>query len=111
HDNDTVMGWYNELSSDIKLKFHKYAGSIGSGPQWLMIRLAWASVSQMAIAPLQDVMGLDTDSRMNIPGTLVNNWQWRYFEGQLPDEYAHRLKDLSILYSRINPDLKDTSAI
>jgi 4-alpha-glucanotransferase len=104
HDNDTVMGWYNQLNSEVKLKFHQYAGSIGSGPQWLMIRLAWASVSQMAIVPLQDVMGLATDSRMNTPGTLINNWQWRYFEGQLPDEYAHILLEFSKLYNRIKPE-------
>ena len=111
HDNDTVMGWYNQLTDEVKLKFHKYAGSIASGPHWLMIRLAWASVSKMAIVPLQDVMGLDTQSRMNTPGTLINNWQWRYLEGQLPDEYAIRLMELSKLYSRTSPDLSDLNEI
>ncbi|GAB1403689.1 hypothetical protein MASR1M74_08670 [Lentimicrobium sp.] len=76
-----------------------------------MIRLAWASVSQMAIAPLQDVLGLDTNARMNIPGTLQNNWQWRYFDEQLHNEYAHRLKDMSKLYSRLIPDLAEFSGI
>ncbi|MDD3743998.1 MAG: 4-alpha-glucanotransferase, partial [Lentimicrobiaceae bacterium] len=110
HDNDTVMGWYNQLTTEVKLKFHQYAGSIGE-PHWLMIRLAWASVSQMAIAPLQDVLGLDTNARMNIPGTLQNNWQWRYFDEQLHNEYAHRLKDMSKLYSRLIPDLAEFSGI
>ncbi|MDY0104185.1 MAG: 4-alpha-glucanotransferase [Lentimicrobium sp.] len=108
HDNDTIIGWYNQLKSEVKLKFHKYSGSIGSEPHWLMIRMAWASVSKMAIVPLQDVMGLDTTSRMNIPGTLINNWQWRYLEGQLPDEYAHILLDLSKLYNRYTPDAGET---
>ncbi len=105
HDNDTVVGWYNQLENEVKLKLHKYAGSIGNAPHWLMIRLAWASVSKIAIVPLQDVMGLDTNSRMNTPGTLINNWQWRYHESQLPEEYANTLLELSKLYGRIKPDI------
>ncbi len=108
HDNDTVMGWYNQLDDKIKLKLHKYAGSIGNAPHWLMIRLAWASVSKMAIVPLQDVMGLDTNSRMNTPGTLINNWQWRYHESQLLEEYASTLFELSKLYGRIKPEIIET---
>lgn len=108
HDNDTVMGWYNQLDDKVKLKLHKYAGSIGNAPHWLMIRLAWASVSKIAIVPLQDVMGLDTNSRMNTPGTLIDNWQWRYHESQLLEEYASTLLELSKLYSRINLDILET---
>lgn len=101
HDNDTIMGWYNQLNSNVALKFHKYAGSIGYAPHWLMIRMAWASVSQIAIVPLQDIMGLDTEARMNIPGTLINNWQWRYKDGQLLEEYAATLLELGKLYNRV----------
>ncbi|KAF0200892.1 MAG: hypothetical protein FD170_3173 [Bacteroidetes bacterium] len=103
HDNDTVIGWYNALDSDVKLKLHKYAGSIGNDLHWTMIRLAWASVSRIAVIPLQDVLGLDTRSRMNVPGTLSNNWQWRYLEGQLHEEYGVKLSELSKLYNRLHP--------
>lgn len=107
HDNDTVVGWYNGLDPEVKLKLHWYAGSIGNDLHWTMIRLAWASVSKIAVIPLQDVLGLDTASRMNIPGTLSDNWQWRYLEGQLLEEYGVKLYELSKLYNRLTISSKE----
>lgn len=104
HDNDTVVGWYNELDSEDKLKLHRYLGNISTGIHWQMIRAAWASVSDLAVVPLQDVLGLGTTARMNVPGTLSGNWQWRYLDGQLHDEHACILSELSKLFNRSCPE-------
>ncbi len=104
HDNDTVLGWYNELDSGDKLKLHQYLGAIGNGIHWQMIRTAWASVSDVAVVPLQDVLGLGTSARMNVPGTLSGNWQWRYLDGQLLDEHACTLSAMSKLFNRSCPE-------
>ncbi|MBW6492145.1 MAG: 4-alpha-glucanotransferase [Lentimicrobium sp.] len=101
HDNDTIVGWYEMLADEIKLKLHKYSASSGTDIHWTMIRMAWASVSKLAVIPLQDVLGLGTRARMNVPGTLVNNWQWRFLEGQLLDEYGMKLLELSQMYNRV----------
>ncbi|MGV8113661.1 MAG: 4-alpha-glucanotransferase [Lentimicrobium sp.] len=102
HDNDTVVGWYENLDAEDKLKLHQYLGSIGTGIHWQMVRLAWASVSAIAVVPLQDVLGLGTNGRMNVPGTLSGNWQWRFLDGQLLREYEITLRNLSTLYNRTN---------
>lgn len=100
HDNDTVVGWYNGLDDEDKLKYHQYTGNAGADVHMQMIRLAWASVSDMAIIPLQDLLGLDTEARMNIPGTLAGNWQWRYLDGQLLSEYEAIFRNLNRLFNR-----------
>lgn len=101
HDNDTVVGWYESLDSNDKLKLHKYSAANGYEIHWDMIRLAWASVSRIAVIPLQDVLGLGSRARMNVPGTLVNNWQWRFTEGQIQAEHAEKMLEMSKLYNRI----------
>ena len=67
---------------------------------WDFIRACYGSVSEMAIVPLQDIMGLDSRARMNTPGTTSNNWQWRYTPDMLKASLAKRLLDISILYGR-----------
>lgn len=67
---------------------------------WDFIRTCFASVSNMAIVPLQDVMSLDSPARMNTPGTTANNWQWRYTPEMLRPELAGRLRMISELYGR-----------
>lgn len=59
-----------------------------------------ASVADMAIFPLQDVMGLDGASRMNLPGTPHGNWSWRYSEGMLAEKHAKKLLELTVLFGR-----------
>jgi 4-alpha-glucanotransferase len=67
---------------------------------WVMIRAVLASVADVAIVPLQDVLGLGSTARMNLPGTVSGNWKWRYRPGALSGELSARLRSLVILYDR-----------
>jgi 4-alpha-glucanotransferase len=83
--------------------FHKYVVGYAAGEpiNWVLIRMAMASVAVMAIAPLQDVLGLDNNARMNVPGTATGNWGWRYSDPDLlTQELSDRLLEVTQLYSR-----------
>ena len=67
---------------------------------WDMIRAAWASVAVYAIAPMQDLLGLGTEARMNYPSTLGGNWAWRMDDDALTDELRGRLGELNSIYRR-----------
>ncbi len=100
HDNDTVIGWYEKAPEKEKDYFRRYINSSGENPHWDLIRLAVSSTANYAVYPLQDVLGLGTISRMNIPGSAKNNWQWRYTEDMLLNEYAKTLKTLTEIFKR-----------
>ncbi len=100
HDNDTTVGWYEKASEADQAYCKQYMNTSGEEIWWDFIRLAFASVSDIAIVPMQDVMGLDSESRMNTPGVASGNWQWRYTKDQLCPEYATRLAALSTVYGR-----------
>ena len=100
HDNDTVMGWYKQLTEKGKDNLHNYTYSDGSDISWSMIRLAWESVANVAIVPVQDLLALGSEARMNTPGTSENNWIWRCENNVLTDKLAQRLKKLTELYGR-----------
>jgi 4-alpha-glucanotransferase len=91
HDNDTSAGWFASLSSSEK---HE-SGLDPTDPAWSLIARAWSSRGALAVAPLQDVLGLGSDARMNFPGTTEGNWQWRYRAGDLTAADAKRLRELS----------------
>ncbi len=106
HDNNTAVGWFYdpERSDWEKQNLLRYLGCQGSdGIHWDLIRLALSSVADLAIIPLQDVLGLGADSRMNFPGTTENNWAWRYSEEMLQEDLVHRLAEMSVTYGRISP--------
>jgi 4-alpha-glucanotransferase len=67
---------------------------------WDFIRAALASVADLAIIPLQDVLGLGNDARMNLPNSTTGNWSWRYTSNTLTNELRDRLKELTALYGR-----------
>jgi 4-alpha-glucanotransferase len=100
HDNDTTLGWYLKASKDCQKKVRQYMNTNRSKVAWDFIRTCYGSVSEMAIVPLQDVLGLDSTARMNAPGTTMNNWQWRYIPELLDMELARKLYDTSVLYGR-----------
>jgi 4-alpha-glucanotransferase len=80
HDNDTTRGWYEALPDWQRRNFWNYLGRPGGEAQeaaWDLIRLAWSSPAALAIAPLQDVLNLGSDARMNVPGRADGNWRWR----------------------------------
>jgi 4-alpha-glucanotransferase len=101
HDNDTTVGWYQAASELEQHKVRHYLGVSGQDIAWDFIRCALSSVADTAIIPLQDVLSLGSEARMNFPGSAENNWAWRYREDQLRPEHAARLRDLTETYGRL----------
>jgi 4-alpha-glucanotransferase len=77
-----------------------YLGCDESAFHWALIRAVMASVANIAIVPLQDILGLDSEARMNLPGTVGTNWKWRYSPDALSDETAVQLAKMVALYER-----------
>jgi 4-alpha-glucanotransferase len=102
HDNDTAVGWWQRSSAHERQLFYRYVVGYAAGEpiNWVLIRLAMAAVSDLAIIPLQDVLGLDNSGRMNVPGIAAGNWGWRYTAESLESQLAEKLLDLTRLYSR-----------
>ncbi|UZQ53121.1 4-alpha-glucanotransferase [Trichothermofontia sichuanensis B231] len=101
HDNNTTIGWFNEAEDWKRQAFERYLGRFGHwGIHWDMIRLALSSVADWAILPLQDVMGLGGEARMNFPGTSQGNWVWRYRSEMLNSEMGDRLRHMTEIYGR-----------
>jgi 4-alpha-glucanotransferase len=78
HDNHTVVGWWDTTAPRERQYAARYLGATRTDIHWAMIRAAWNSVANLAIAQFQDVLGLDGKHRMNLPGTTFNNWVWRF---------------------------------
>jgi 4-alpha-glucanotransferase len=101
HDNDTAIGWYQTAPEHEKDYFRRYTASDATDVAAEMVRGVWSSVAAWAIAPLQDLLGLGPEARMNFPGTLGgNNWAWRMDADVLDDSMRDRLRDLNYLYQR-----------
>ena len=100
HDNQTTIGWFRALSEPVRAAVQRYLGRDGSDIAWDLIRTALASVADRAIAPLQDIMRLDDDARMNTPGSASGNWEWRYAPFQLHEGLAGGLRELTEAYGR-----------
>ncbi|MDJ0736762.1 MAG: 4-alpha-glucanotransferase [Nostocaceae cyanobacterium] len=106
HDNETTLGWWKSReNAEEKQHVAKYLGY--NSPEdikdinWEFIRLALASVADLAILPLQDILGLDNSGRMNDPSVNAGNWRWRYSSSELlTDELSQRLLEMNQLYSR-----------
>ncbi len=105
HDNDTVVGWFDKASANDKKYVLDYLDTDGHEIHWAFIRLAWSSVANTAIVPMQDLLGLDTASRMNLPGTTSGNWTWRTKKSDFTAQIAERLAQMTRLYGR-TPKLK-----
>lgn len=101
HDNDTVMGWWNgSATEDEKRQASAYLGIGNEGVHWAFIRGALTSVAAMAIVPIQDVLGLGSEARMNVPSEADGSWRWRLQRGALTAELAAKLADLVTLTDR-----------
>lgn len=110
HDNDTVVGWFDSQvgpddtkdkePSPVQAHCLRYLNSSGDEISWDFIRAAWSSVADTAIAPMQDILGLGTDARMNLPATTSGNWQWRMAKDVITDQTISRLKELTETYGR-----------
>lgn len=100
HDNDTTAGWFGGLPEQLQRRVRRYLNYDGPDMVWELIRTALASVAETAVIPLQDILSLGNDSRMNLPGTVGSNWSWRFDRGVLTGDLAARLRDLTELYGR-----------
>jgi len=100
HDNDTTIGWYQSASEAERDHLRRYLGKDVTDPSWDLVRLAFSSVADIAVAPMQDLMRLGTDARMNYPSRPSGNWQWRYREGMFTSEIVRFLAELAHLYGR-----------
>jgi 4-alpha-glucanotransferase len=101
HDNDTVVGWWQSgISDDVREHATAYLGSMHDGIHWAMIRAAFTSVASIAIVPLQDVLGLASDARMNVPSRQDSNWRWRYTSNMLQPALAEKLAALADVSDR-----------
>ncbi|MEZ4677375.1 MAG: 4-alpha-glucanotransferase [Caldilineaceae bacterium] len=101
HDNDTTVGWYQHSATEHERDhFRRYLKTDGHEPAWSMLDVAWRSVAEMALVPLQDLLSLDTQARMNLPGRAAGNWGWRFTESQLDEFLIARLRDTTLLYGR-----------
>jgi 4-alpha-glucanotransferase len=96
HDNDTALGWYlANADTTVGHRVRVYLGSDGRDIAWAMMEAVAKSPAETVIFPMQDLLGLDSTARMNIPGVGFGNWSWRLRTGQYTQELGMRLKNLS----------------
>ncbi len=100
HDNDTARGWFNSGPRAEKKFALRYLHATSGSFVWQLIRAIWRSVAVYAVTPMQDVLNLGTEARMNYPSRLGGNWHWRVRERDLSDALAGKLHELSYLYLR-----------
>ena len=103
HDNDTTLAWVENDSNYNKFYFEEYTGLNIQDKEsgvWTMIRMAMSSVSFLCVLPLQDILMLDSSARMNVPGTVGNNWNWRFEWNQVSPERMARLNRFMTIYQR-----------
>jgi 4-alpha-glucanotransferase len=101
HDNNTSLGWWRSLDKKAKQQVIDYLKRPCRDMPWTLIETSLASVANLAIIPLQDLLGLDGKSRMNRPGTAHGNWQWRDQPNQRSSEITEQLRYVSHLYGRL----------
>lgn len=104
HDNDTSLGWYGAENDHVTDHFRRYFETDGAAPQWTLLKAALKSPARLAVIPLQDLMNLGTEARLNTPGTALGNWQWRFQNEQLNrlwSESADYLRYLNDMYGRL----------
>jgi len=111
HDNDTTVGWFQSVAGEGSTRDAaqierertfglKYLNTKGEEIHWDFIRAVLASCADMAVVPLQDLLGLGTEARMNLPNSTSGNWSWRFDAAALTGEIQDRLRDLSELFAR-----------
>jgi 4-alpha-glucanotransferase len=112
HDNDTTVGWFKSVAGEGSTRDAeqierersfalRYLNTEGLEIHWDFIRAVLASCANTAVVPLQDVLGLGTEARMNLPNSTSGNWSWRFKAGSLNDDLAKRLRDLSEVNGRV----------
>jgi len=105
HDNDTARGWFAGASPAERARLERYLGQPCSEEtaSWQLLRLAWGSVADLAIAPVQDLLSLGREARMNLPGEPTGNWRWRLRPGQPGEALLEELAELTLTFERCAP--------
>jgi len=101
HDNDTTLGWWNSATEDVRRAAEAYLGRCDDGIHWAMIRAAQASPASLSVVPLQDVLGLGSEARLNVPSVHSGNFRWRYQPGWLTRELSDKLARLAEVTDRL----------
>jgi 4-alpha-glucanotransferase len=102
HDNDTTVGWFHSgASTQERRNAEAYLGRCDDGIHWAFIRAAQNSVAELALIPLQDVLGLGSEARMNTPSQSAGNWKWRFSPGQFSAELTAKLARLAEVTDRL----------
>ncbi len=102
HDNDTTVGWYNSLDDHSRKMVGDYLGFPQESMPWPLIRCALASVAKLTVIPMQDILSLGEDHRMNTPGVVDDNWQWQFSWTMVDDQLPKKLNHLLKIYQRDN---------
>jgi 4-alpha-glucanotransferase len=100
HDNETTRGWWGSLNETDRARVLDYLGADPREIEWSLIRMAYNSVAERAVVPLQDVLGLGNEARMNTPAVPNGNWAWRARAEHFRPELAARLRRLAVLSGR-----------
>jgi 4-alpha-glucanotransferase len=102
HDNDTTLGWFSSGAAEHECRNAEcYFGRSDDGIHWSFIRAAQTSVADLALAPMQDVLGLGSEARMNTPSQNNGNWAWRLVPQQFTDEVTAKLAQLAEVTDRL----------
>ncbi|MCI5621001.1 MAG: 4-alpha-glucanotransferase [Lachnospiraceae bacterium] len=110
HDNDTIMGWFKTAPKE-SVKFAKEYMHLTKeeGYNWGTLRTAWGSTGDMCIIPIQDLLGIGSEGRMNTPSTLGMNWKWRVLPGQITSQLAKKVYNYMELYGRKRKTAEDVA--
>ena len=100
HDNDTTRGWYSHLDAETSARVQLYLGAAAGAVPEALIRAALGSVARLAIVPVQDLLALGSEARLNTPGTVSGNWTWRLPRAALTADLARRFAGLNAVYGR-----------
>jgi 4-alpha-glucanotransferase len=100
HDNDTTCGWWNTLPEHEKSFAQQYLHSDGENIHWDMMHALSASVANTVIFPMQDVLGLSSEHRMNFPGKPDGNWEWRFTWSQVEPDQTQELSNMTAAHAR-----------
>jgi len=103
HDNNTTIGWYKDLTESGRQQLVNYSFDSSIPMPWLLINIAFSSVCNLAIIPMQDFLALDEKSRMNMPASTDGNWRWRFSWQQVSPELAQSINDTVKKYHRVFP--------
>ena len=106
HDNDTTLGWWETLPENEKAYARQYLNSDGQEIHWDMMKALSGSVANTVIFPMQDILGLPGEHRMNFPGHPAGNWEWRFSWEQVKQEHTAKLSGMSVEYERLPDSLR-----